>query len=357
MESKAPGVVKFFGEHAVVYGNPSMAAAVNLYSNCSISHSGNVTGLIISLKNFGIEKSFSSADIKALYSGYKKIEDSVSNRNDKAQRTRFTEEIKRYKNGSGIDKMFLPYLIIIGFFEREYGINTDSLKVEISSEIPMQKGLASSAACSASFAIAIDGFFNTKIEKEKLLEVARLGEIVVHENINAGIIDTATSFYGGLISSANGTISRLASDFTPDLLIIDTGPKKPTSETVGHVTKFVMENEARAKELFSEIKECYYAGIEALKEHDVKKLGESMYKNQECLKELGVSSDSLDKCVSLAKEFGFYGAKLSGGGGGGIAIAIPNKDTEEAFIKKSEAMGYRVSKAHFSSEGANIVKN
>ena len=53
-----------------------------------------------------------------------------------------------------------------------------------------------------------------------------------------------------------------------------------------------------------------------------------MYRNQELLRDLGVSNDGLESVVMQSKEFGAYGAKLSGGGGGGIAIVLSNGSSE-----------------------------
>jgi len=56
--------------------------------------------------------------------------------------------------------------------------------------------------------------------------------------------------------------------------------------------------------------------------------GELMYRNHELLKKLSVSSEGLDKAVEKARTYGMLGAKLSGGGGGGIAIILADEGKE-----------------------------
>ena len=67
------------------------------------------------------------------------------------------------------------------------------------------------------------------------------------------------------------------------------------------------------------------------------------------LKELGVSSEDLDRAVEIAKKEGAY-AKLSGGGGGGGAIAITDKP--DTLIKVMKDNGFGALKAEVSLDGA-----
>ncbi len=55
-------------------------------------------------------------------------------------------------------------------------------------------------------------------------------------------------------------------------------------------------------------------------------LGPLMDENQTLLKEMGVSSNELDRLISAARLAGALGAKLSGGGMGGNMIACVTAD-------------------------------
>ena len=87
-----------------------------------------------------------------------------------------------------------------------------------------------------------------------------------------------------------------------------------------------------------------------LKSNRLKEFGELMYRNHELLKRLGVSSEGLDKAVEKAKAHGMLGAKLSGGGGGGIAIVLADEGKEDLpFFKE---MGFDVKKVSIDYNGA-----
>ena len=72
-----------------------------------------------------------------------------------------------------------------------------------------------------------------------------------------------------------------------------------------------------------------------------------MYRNQELLEKLGVSSEGIEAAVGISRQTGILGAKLSGGGGGGIVVALPNGMVSGEFNRMIKENG-------FSVEDANI---
>jgi mevalonate kinase len=58
-----------------------------------------------------------------------------------------------------------------------------------------------------------------------------------------------------------------------------------------------------------------------LKENDLNRLGSLMLKNQELLKQIGVSTEKIELLVKKAKQTS-YGAKITGAGGGGCIISL-----------------------------------
>ncbi len=65
--------------------------------------------------------------------------------------------------------------------------------------------------------------------------------------------------------------------------------------------------------------------------------------NHRLLKEIDVSCGELDFLVNIAKEQGAYGAKLTGGGGGGCMTALtPGKNLQEKVAKAMEKEGFQV---------------
>ncbi len=334
MEARAPAVVKLLGEHAVVYGKMSLAVAISLHAVTKVSDTEGKT-LVIELRDFGKEFEFSEGEIRNIYRAYKGRKDMNSY---------IDEQHAEYAD-------VLPYLTIASRLLSEYGVKATGSKVTISSGIPIQKGLASSAACSTAFTVALLGHSGIRPGDAEIIELARDGDRIIHRNEDAGKIDVSTSFYGGFVSFSTETGARkekMGSDIT--LLLADTGPKKSTAQTVGHVAELYKTERENTERLLDGIDMCSKEGIAALRGNDLKEFGRCMFRDHELLRKLGVSSDGLDKVVGYAKEAGAYGAKLSGGGGG-LAIAIDNHSHSLEGMLLSK--GFSVTKAAVSRDGAS----
>jgi len=324
---KSPAVIKLLGEHAVVYGKPALAAAIDLYATADSSPSSD--SYYIVLEDIGKEARLSTNKLESLYREYmsrKSINEYISNNHEAAE--------------------LLPFMTILAVAYAEYGAK--AMQINLHSEIPMQKGFASSAALSTAFAVALAQ--NMEISEKEVIELARIGETVFHKNEGAGKIDINASYFGGFVEYNNGNAVRLkVKANTPlDLVAIDTGPKLSTAETVGHVAHLFEKDKKGTSKILDEIERCTLNGIDALKKGNIAAFGEEMFKDHELLKALGVSTEKLDKAVMLAKKYGSPGAKLSGGGGGGIAIAINSKGVKEQLVKS----GLECITLHVSNKGA-----
>lgn len=332
-EVRAPGVVKLFGEHAVVYGKLSVAAAIGLYATVRVTERRG-SGLRIVLLDFS--EFILDLDKRRLGLLYKRYKD--------------RKNIKDYVLANNeIENSLLPYATIAARLSYEFGVDVLGKEVRITSDIPKQRGSASSAACSTAFTVALLKSEGRTLEDSQIIDIARDGERIVHLNEGAGRIDVTASYYGGYASTRDEG-KREAIKTKLNMILIDTGPKKSTEEMVGNVKRKYETEKEKTEKMLNEIEECSVEGLKALAKGDLKVVGGFMYKDQELLSELGVSSPGLDQAVELARENGAYGAKLSGGGGGGIAIAISRKPKE--LIRIMEENGFKAYSADISLMGA-----
>ena len=338
----APCVVKLLGEHAVVHGKTAVAVALKLYATASFINSNQKEGLEIELKDYNKKILVEKVMLNELSELYEK-------------RANLDEYIKKY---SQIDETMLPYLTIAATFYKKYGAGAmpNNGCIVISSKIPKQSGLASSASCYVAFTMLLCKLANINLNDTDAIELARDGERVSHRNEGAGRIDVSTAYYGGYVSFSNqkGFI-RHYFNTSPKFLIINTGPKKPTSQTVGRVTELLKENKDHTEKILEEINECSIRGLEALANNRMKELGTLMYKDHELLKQLEVSSKGLDNAVDIAKKHNAHGAKLSGGGGGGIAIALL-EEYDKKLEEELENEGFSCIKADISEKGYEMIK-
>lgn len=331
---KAPGVVKLLGEHAVVYGRLSVAVGIGMYAKASLS---TIERRLLRLEapGFGGALSVGAAELDGLYDSYtskSSIEDYIS-------------------ENSAMGQM-LPFATIAARLKGEFGIDCLGSRISMSSDIPMQRGLASSAALAAALSVALVSNSGSGLPTASIIDASRDGERIMHRNENAGRIDVGTACLGGCTYfSAEAGAQRVRAKASLTLLIIDTGPKKSTAEMVKHVADLYKKDRDATSGILDRINECSLRGLDAIRSGDLKSLGEQMCADHELLRSLGVSSKGLDKAVKVAMENGAYGAKLSGGGGGGIAIALSGKGNSR-LVKALESEGFPVIEAEVSDKGA-----
>ncbi len=332
-EVKAPGVIKLFGEHAVVYGKLSVAAAIGMRASAKIGRaSGNKFS--ISLPDLQVGSVIERARMDDLYKSYR------------------TNEIKDFIGAnSDIERAALPYAVIAARLYSEHHLNPFGAVAELTSEIPLQRGYASSAACSTALAAAFVKEGRIELSDSQIIDVARDGDRIIHSNPNAGAIDVNASYYGGVVSFG-AKLGAKKEQCVPGIkiVLIDTGPKKSTAETVGHIAELYKRDKDYVERMTDVIQEYSLAGLDALRRGDMKRVGELMYSNHKALRALGVSSEGLDRAVELGRANGAYGVKLSGGGGGGIAIAVgadPN-----ALAEQMNAAGFKSRVTEINNDGA-----
>lgn len=204
---------------------------------------------------------------------------------------------------------------IISYIADKCNIPNTTL-IELTSSIPVGRGLGSSAALS----IAIARANNCK----DIRKIADDCEKFIHGNPSGIDVSQVLSDKPLLFSKEHGAKSL---DFSLDcyLLIIDTG-------IVG-ITKYAVE---RVKENF-EINKQYIEELGAITEDvipylqnkDIVTVGQFMNKSHTLLQKIGVSHPSNDDVVNICKNNGAVGAKLTGGGDGGCCIAL-SKNLENA---------------------------
>ena len=339
---KAPSNIKIAGEHSVVYGGPSLSAAIDIFATAVVSDT-KTNALQIELKDLGVSALIDEQTLKDLYNDYS------------TRDTTAPDGIAKYiaKHGE-IDKRILPYATIAARLLGQQGISSLGKKVVIHSDVPVQKGYASSAVCSTSFAMALVKSSGKKIDDKTAIDVARDGERIIHKVETAGRIDVGPAYFGGYASfSASDGVRKEDINIQMKVVVMDTGPKPPTSEMVAKVRVLYntqkKSTEATLKAIDECVKECTYA----LKNDNQKELGEQMSRNHELLKKLGVSSPNLDKAVEIAKVSGALGAKLCGGGGGGMGIALVSSDSDaEKVINSLKKNGFDAYSVNISLNGA-----
>ena len=342
ISTSAPGKCILFGEHAVVYGHPAVAVAID--------------------QRITIKIQVSTSGIWLL-------------------------------DGMRLNMARNPH--IKGLIDKLWPVNEGAppLSIQIEGNIPRASGLGSSAALSVALAGALrlargrwvkdsesndqenwaegfgsrvlgsnpysedSGLFVSNNSEELTLITGKQSidadenAILAHsveaaaQNGRASPMDSSTCSHGGIVVISDQVEADLTHLYRreltmPDgerfwhihelevgeiseeiyLVIGNTGVNAPTGKQVAKVAMMLEQNPALMDEIET-IGKIARRGIDALIAGDYEAVGRTMTENQIMLKSIGVSSPELDELIKAAAPTSL-GAKLTGAGGGGCMIAL-----------------------------------
>lgn len=321
VKASAPGKCILFGEHAVVYGQPALA--------CSISQR-----MTIELE---VEETFDSWRLDGR-----------------------TFNPKKHPHIDYLRKQLPP-------------TEEQPIHIRIRGSIPKASGLGSSAALSVALCGALQQLRGEDLNPMLASELSHRAEANAQAG-RASPMDTATSSFGGFVVLSDTveddleylgvrtmdvegtTLQWHLHTFNAEipegvaLVIGNTGVHGSTSAMVKQVADLLRENPQRSVELET-IGAIARRGIQALKEGNMKAVGQAMTENHMVLRSLGVSSPELERLIRAAAPSSL-GVKLTGAGGGGCMIALTMNPEET--VGAIEMEGGRAFITHFNEPGLAI---
>lgn len=224
-----------------------------------------------------------------------------------------------------------------------------SLEIWLGGNLPGFSGIGASAASSVAIARAIAEEFDLHLSNERINDIAYEAE-KAYAGTPSGIDNTAAT-YGGLLwfrkapSGTPNTIERLDIEKPVEIVIGNTGIVADTKKMVAGVAQRKEKNHEKYNQLCRQAEGLALSAKESLSRYDLKEVGELMNKNHLLLKEIEVSCEELDYLVNLARGEGAFGAKLTGGGGGGCMVALtPGRALQEKVATTIESEGFQVLK-------------
>ena len=279
VSASAPGKFVILGEHAVVYGKPAIALAINRYFNVTVR------------KNDELLINNDVGDLKG--NPHLKY---IMTQND-----------------------MLP------------------LSIRTDSRIPTGFGLGSSAALSVSLSAAIRTLYGRSNSAEDVAKEAFEAEY--YSQGRGSPMDTSASAHGYGIAlnipgkpedhlwdiSKNEHTWNISKIDVPKMTFVigNTGIKAATGPLVERVRKYKDSN-GFAADIVNEIGSITLEGMDAIRKNDVVKLGKLMTEDHKLLSILGVSCNELNKLVNATLPYS-YGAKLTGSGGGGSMAVLTDE--------------------------------
>lgn len=290
----AHGKIILGGEHAVLYGCPALATAIpeGLELRCEITSAKQP--LILDIPHWGL---------------YREYCDTQAEPSDPVH--------------AAVEAIF-----------RGAGRAIQGAHIRGKTTLPAGSGLGSSAAlCVALAKLAL----GEEANEQAIFDLSMAGESVFHGQASG--IDSELALRGGMLRFVKGQApERLSLPTKLDIWVIDSQHPRKSAEQVQRV--------AARMQRFPELSSATWALFEAqvgamqsaLLAGDAARLGALMDQQHQQLRALGVSTPRLDEICQMARRAGALGAKLTGAGGGGCALAILDPaQSHEEFARALEA--------------------
>jgi mevalonate kinase len=191
------------------------------------------------------------------------------------------------------------------------------VRVDVETELPPGGGLG----CSAAMGVAVSRALDPNASAEEVVTRATAWERVFHGNPSG--VDVAVSAGGGCVVFRKGTgARRLRVGGALTLCIGSTGVASSTLAMVEAVARLRAGSPTLVAALFSEMGALVQEAEDAIGVGDGSRLGRAMDGGQELLARLRVSSPDIDGMCETARQAGALGVKLTGAGGGGCVVAL-----------------------------------
>jgi mevalonate kinase len=347
--ARAPGKIILAGEHAVVHGSAAVAAAIDLYTRCSLclmplADDEAAATLELDLKDPGLTFSWPCGRLREVLltdeaAGAREARPCSPDRLASIARLLEEHEIPEAKIwlSAGLSAFLFLYTSILGCRPG---------KVTVSSDLPMGSGLGSSAAFCVSMSgvlltaagvvtavggISGEGMGWELVGKDDLELVNRWafqGEKIIHGKPSG--IDNAVSTFGSMIKFKKGELTNLKSSNPVKMLITDTRVGRNTKALVAGVSERASRHSDAMASVFNavnSISEEVSSIVELAANDEIaitskeEKLAELMEMNQGLLQCMGVSHSSIETVLRTTLKFNLV-SKLTGAGGGGCVLTL-----------------------------------
>ncbi len=294
--ASAPGKIILFGEHAVVYGRPAIAAPVTQVRAQVVIRAeprSPVGQILIHAPDINLQATLS--ELPGDHPLAKAIE---------------------------------------GVLE-ELGVKrAPACSIRISSTIAMAAGMGSGAAVSVALIRAFSQFLGHPLPQERVCALAFEVEKLYH-GTPSGIDNTVITYAQPIYFVRGQPIQLLRLPQPLHLVIADTGVASSTAAVVGDVRRRWNEEPERFEALFDAIGNLSQAARQAIERGHPERLGKLMDENHSLLAQMGVSCPELDALAQTARQSGALGAKLSGAGRGGNMVALAASELEAEQVAQA----------------------
>jgi mevalonate kinase len=316
----APAKLILSGEHAVVYGQPALAMALDLVTTTTIV-SQKSHDIIFSLPDLNYQNSVTLLDLQ-----------------------RIAEAVQPFQHPTELAKYAFAKLIEHFNFNLPNGFT-----ITINSDIPISSGLGSSAALIVSIIHAVNNFFSLEIPLPDYFTLGREIENIQHGKSSG--IDIFLATHGGAIKFINGKIEQR--DFTNfQFLLVNTGKAaSSTAESVAAAAKYF----AQSKTLASDFGAVTNDLDDALQNNKFPKIKECIRNNHTLLTKIGVVPEKVQQFLCEAEKRNGVGKICGAGSMSGENAGIVMIFAENDIIDLINRFGYQLLTIGATKHGVRII--
>ncbi len=349
--ARAPGKLILSGEHAVVYGHPAIALAVNRYAESTVRSSGTTSSgtkrpqsvfspsVFFNFLNLKYAKSFTLSTLFSL-------------------KHELQNQYHAFLEGKcGIrDVLKRPFELlqftVSNLLEKGNITPNSGIEVQTSSNIPIGYGMGSSAASVMSTLFALAKFYDLDFDPSSFLNLGKEAENLQHGKSSG--LDLHLVLTGGCLKFEQGKTEKRPIPKFP-LMIVETGkPESTTGQCVASVAKhFEKTNIGRD---FADVTLSF---DKAEKMPDIK---ECIRANHTLLNKIGVVTPKVQEFIHSVEKEG-CAAKICGAGSiqgdaAGIVLLVTDPldpEEEKRALRLINNFGYSFQKVQGDLCGTRLV--
>jgi len=336
MKVLAPGKLILSGEHAVVYGHPALAMAVNRYVTVTATPQL-APHISFDLSDLAYERRLSLTTLLSL-------------------KDRIKQKYQRFVSGDFrirevLQKPVELAQVAFGLFFEVLNIKlTQGIKIRVQSTIPIGCGMGSSAATVLSVVHAIANHLKMDLSPEMFLRLGLEAENMQH-GYSSGL-DLRVSLYGGCLYMKGSHTSQRPLPIIP-MYLVNTGlPETSTGECVeAAATHF------KTSQIGDEFAVVTDAMDAAFQSGQVQDAMQAIRENHQLLVRIGVVPQVVQQFISEVQQLG-GAAKICGAGavlGDKAGMVLIVTDDESALAALCASYDYSLLPIAGESRGVHIV--
>lgn len=319
----APGKLILSGEHAVVYGQPALAMAINRYVTATVTQE-TVPQVLFDLSDLAHHSQLSFDALRHL-------------------KNRIKQKYYRFVSGQYsirevLQKPFELAQFALGVLAEPLNVTLPhGVKLHVQSTIPMGCGMGSSAATILSVMQAVSRYLQIPMSEDALFQLALEAENMQHGHSSG--LDLRLAMQGGCLYM-EGKDLQTRSVPTAPMYLINTGtPKTTTGQCVEKVAAYF-----KSKQLQEDFASVTRAMDKALTHQSWQDMHEAVRQNHSLLNLIGVVPGPVQQFIAQIESWGdsakVCGAGAVAGDNAGAVLVMSDKTT--MITSLASRFGYNV---------------